>query len=155
MPQAHGVVHEYLLAYWDVTPLIRLALHEEARKNTYIIKETNKKKDTLQQQAANSHKRGCRESAEDLAAHVTCLVKLLIRVEFSRDVFILGREDHRSPLLQLRCTVHKQPLRRHSQRGRHNRHCDLLRVCGKCADTNRYRCVHVRSWQGAGISGIL
>lgn len=39
MPQAHDVVHGYLLAYWDIAPLISLALHEGARKNIYIIKK--------------------------------------------------------------------------------------------------------------------
>lgn len=43
MPQAHAVVHRYLLAYWEVAPLIRLALHEGARKNIYIIEKKKEK----------------------------------------------------------------------------------------------------------------
>lgn len=51
---------------------------------------------------------------------LSCWSKQLARwVEFSGDVFIVGREDLRSQLLQLHCAVHQQPLRRHSQRLRH------------------------------------
>lgn len=52
MPQAHGVVRGYLLADWDVAPLIRLALHEGARKNIYIIKKKKKKEQETSQQLA-------------------------------------------------------------------------------------------------------
>lgn len=63
MPQAHGVVRGYLLADWDVAPLIRLALHEGARKNIYIIKNKKKKKRTGDFTAASCNKRGCTEAA--------------------------------------------------------------------------------------------
>lgn len=43
MPRAHGV-HGYLLADWDVAPLMRLALRGGAGKNIYSIK----RKRTLQ-----------------------------------------------------------------------------------------------------------
>lgn len=60
MPQAHGVAHGYLQADWDVAPLIRLALHEGARKNIYIIKK--KEQETSQQLAAT--KEGAQKQLE-------------------------------------------------------------------------------------------